>query len=109
MSQFDDFLDIIQDDLPNLGTELLGELKDQGILDAKMFLEDTKDDLKRWTQLLAKGQLNQDEFNFLVQSQKDLFDLHSLKQAGLALITAQKFRDGVVDLIASAASKTFLV
>jgi len=108
LSEFDDFLGIIQDELPNLGKELLGDLKDQGILDAKKFLEDTKDDLKRWSQLLAKGQLNQDEFNFLVRSQKDLFDLHSLKQAGLALITAQKFRDGVVDLVASAASKTFL-
>jgi len=108
VSQFDDFLDIVKDELPDLGKELLGDLKDQGIHDAKGFLDDTKNDLKRWTQLLAKGQLNKDEFNFLVRSQKDLFDLHSLKQAGLALITAQKFRDGVVDLVASAASKTFL-
>ncbi len=87
---------------------MLGNLKDQGIADAKMFLEDTENDLKRWTQLLAKGHLNEDEFKFLVQSQKDLFDLHSLKLAGLALITAQKFRDGVIDIVASAASKTFL-
>ena len=108
MSKFDDFLDIIKEELPDLSIELIEDFKDQGVDDAEKFLDDTKDDLKRWTQLLAKGQLNKDEFTFLVQSQKDLFELHALKQAGLALIAAQKFRDGVVDLIAGAASKTFI-
>lgn len=108
MSKFDAFFDIVKEGIPDIAKDIIGDFKDQAIDDAKTFLEDTKEDLERWTKLFAVGQLNKDEFAFLVQSQKDLFDLHALKQAGLTLITAQKFRDAVINLVISAASKTFL-
>ena len=108
MSKFDDFLDIIQKGIVEIAVDTLDDFATQAIDDGNDFIEDTKEDLERWTKLLAKGELSKDDFTFLIQSQKDLFNLHALKQAGLALIAAQKFRDAVIDLMISAASKTFL-
>ena len=108
MSQFDDFLDILKQGIVDIAQETVSDFKDQAIDDAQSFIEDTKDDLLRWTNLLAKGDLTKDEFTFLVQSQKDLFNMHALKQAGLTLIAAQKFRDAVIDLITNAATTAFL-
>lgn len=108
MSQFDEFLDILENGIVDIASDTISDFKNQAVDDAKNFIEDTKDDLARWTMLLAQRQINKEEFTFLVQSQKDLFDMHALKKAGLTLIQAQKFRDSVVELVASAATTTFL-
>lgn len=108
MSQFDEFTERLSKGIIDIAREILDEFKDQGLGDAKKFIDDTNDELQRWTKQLAKGELTKDEFIFLVRSQKDLFDLHALKQAGLGLIAAQKFRDAVIDLVINTAVDVFL-
>jgi hypothetical protein len=108
MSQFAEFTEKIANGIIDKAREILGEFQDQAVGDAKKFIDDTNDELQRWTKQLAKGGLTKDEFIFLVKSQKDLFDLHGLKQAGLGLIAAQNFRDAVIDLVINTAVDVFL-
>ena len=76
--------------------------------DAKDFVKETEEKLRRWTDMLAKGQITKLEFTALVDSQKGLANLDLLTHAGIAAATLQQFRDGLIDLIINAAFKTFL-
>jgi hypothetical protein len=70
-------------------------------------LKETEDKLKRWTGMLAKGELTKLEFTALVDSQKGLATLGELTHLGIAAATLQRFRDGLIDLVINAAFKTF--
>lgn len=108
MANFDEFLQRVTGGITDLAKTMISDFKDQAIDDAKSFLEGTKEDIQRWITLLAKGDLTKEEFEFLVKSKKDLFNLHALTQAGVVLITIQKFRDAVIDLVINTAIDVFL-
>lgn len=108
MANFDEFLQRVTGGITDLARQMISDFKDQAIDDAKSFVEDTREDIQRWTMLLAKGDLRKDEFEFLTKSKKDLFKLHALTQAGATLITVQKFRDAVIDLVINTAVDVFL-
>jgi hypothetical protein len=71
----------------------------QATADAKKFLEESKENLKRWTILLAEGKLTTEDFEWLVLSQKDLAEMKALKQAGLAAIRIEQFRNSLLNLV----------
>lgn len=83
MAKFDDFVDTIEKGVKELAEKTLKGFKDQAVSDTKKFLEASKKDLKRWTKLLANGELSQDDFEWLVLGRKDVMELHTLKQTGL--------------------------
>jgi hypothetical protein len=76
--------------------------------DATAFLNEAKEDLIKWTDLLAAGSIDKDEFTALVDSDKDLLELHALKQAGLAQARWDLFVNSVIQITISAAMTTFL-
>ena len=55
--------------------------------DAKDFVKETEEKLRRWTDMLAKGQITKLEFTALVDSQKGLANLDLLTHAGIAAAT----------------------
>ncbi|ULQ57059.1 hypothetical protein KJS94_02460 [Flavihumibacter rivuli] len=71
----------------------------QAVKDGKQFLKETKENLKRWTILLAEGKLTTRDFEWLVLSQKDLAQMVALKQAGLSLIRIDQFRQSLLNLV----------
>jgi len=85
----------------DLAREIVGKYVDEASGDVKAFLENSKDSLERWSILLAKGDLDSDEFQFLVQGQLDVAELHALKQAGLAKVKLDLFVKGVVNILTS--------
>lgn len=103
MSTFDDFLAALRTGIVQLAQDTVIDFKDQAIQDGEDFLQQTKDDLQRWTNLLAQGQLTRDDFQFLVVSKRDLAEMHALTQAGLALVAIQTFRDGLINLVINTA------
>jgi len=108
MSAFDEFLGNVKSGIFEIAKKTIIEHKDQAFEDGKSFIEDTKQDLERWTKLLAKGEISKEEFLFLLKGKQDLFKLNSLTQAGLALIAAQKFRDAVIELVIDTAVDVFI-
>lgn len=67
--------------------------------DALLLLEGMKEKLARWTLLLANGDLTTEDFEWLINSQKDLVEMEALKQVGLAAIRVDQFKNSVINMI----------
>ncbi len=96
---FTNILDQLKTDIADLAkTTMKGYINDAK-KDAQQFLLNMKDKLKRWTELLAKGDLTTDEFVWLLSSQKDLVEMSALKHAGVAAIRIDQFKSSLLNLI----------
>ncbi len=108
MSKFDDFLKALKDGIKELAEESWKEYQQSAVKDGSAFVEKTKEDLERWTKLLANGDLTPKDFEWLVKGKKDLAELEALKQAGLALARLDQLRNSLIDLVVGTAFKIFL-
>ncbi len=84
------------------------EFREAAEKDGNAFLDRTEEDLRRWTKLLAQGDLSQDDFEWLVAGKKDLAEMEALKQAGLALVRLERFRNALISLVVDTAFETFV-
>jgi hypothetical protein len=108
MGNFNDFSESLKDGIKDLAEDTLKDHADAAINDSKDFLEKTKDDLKRWTEQLARGELSQSDLKFLLEGKKDLAEMYALQQAGMALVKVDKFRKSLCDLVVEKAVDVFL-
>lgn len=108
MADFNDFLRNLEESLRELVREHFEDFLAVARKDGEAFIERAKEDLKRWTRLLAAGELTRQDFEFLVAGKKDLAEMEGLKQAGLTLVRIEKFQNALISLIIDTALKTFL-
>ena len=99
MADFNEIFEELKDNATKLIKLTVSNFKDQAEKDTKKFLEESKDNLERWTRLLINGELSTSEFEFLVESQKDLLVLNALRQSGLAKIRVDHFKNSLLNLI----------
>ena len=100
-------------DLKNNLLNALGEsynaYKGDAKKDIEAFLKESKEKLKRWTILLADGKLNQEEFTWLVKSQKDLLVLKALYQTGVSKIALGHLKNKILKVIINTIKTAVLV
>jgi len=108
MANFDSFIDVVKDGIGDLAKETLKSAIEQAKDDAEAFLKRSANDLKRWTGMLATGELSKDEFESLVKGLKALAKMHALTQAGISIARINRFRNAVINLVLNAAFDTFL-
>lgn len=108
MATYNDFLEALKQTLSQYAKQSWADYRDQAEADGQDFIDQTKQDLQNWTQQLLAGQITQQELKFNVNSKKSLAQLVSLKQAGLAKVSTDKFTSGLVDVIVNTAVSTFL-
>jgi hypothetical protein len=108
MGKFEDFLDQVKTGTRDLALELFTEYQETAIKESEAFFAAAKADLERWAKLLVAGELTREDFEWLVKGKKDLLDLHALKQAGLARVRIDKFRNGVLRLVIDKAFGIFV-
>lgn len=105
MLNFDTLLQTLREDLTSLaldfGEGLIDDLVDAGCNMA----ENTREDLLRWSEQLAGGELSEEDFRFLLESRKDLLELEALKQKGLAQADLDRLKNAVVDTIIGSVRK----
>ena len=102
MASFDDFLDALADGIKDLLTDFVDE--GEGLLKAsKDFLQESEQDLKKWTGQLAAGEMTPDDFKFLVEGKKDLFEVHANANVGLAKAQVDKFWTALRTLVVDTA------
>lgn len=106
MSDFNKFLQLVKTQLTDIAQEGGEDIKDELLEDGLAFVEKTRDDLKRWSQLLAEGKLSRDEFEYLLKAKKDLAQMEALKKKGLALARIDKLKGSLLDTVAGAAIRT---
>ena len=96
---FQPILDKLQSEVTNLALVTFQNYKNEAKTDALKLLENMKENLKTWTLQLANGELSKDDFEFLVLAQKELIEMHALKQAGISLIQTDEFKNSLLNLL----------
>ncbi|WP_395053205.1 hypothetical protein [Flavobacterium sp.] len=77
--------------------------------DITNFLKQSKVKLERWTLLLVDKSLTQDDFEWLVKSQKNLLVLEALQTAGLSKIKLNNLKNSIIKVIINTTAKAVLV
>lgn len=95
----------LKDGIAQLVAQTLHDHRKAAVADAAAFLKKTQADLDRWGRGLAAGTLTPEDFAFLVKGKRDLAEMQALKQAGLALVRIDQFRNAVIDLVIETAIK----
>ncbi len=108
MGSFDDFIKAVLDGAGDLAKQIFDGFETEAVDDAKVFLEKTEADLKRWTTLLANQDITERDFFDLVKAKKALAMMHGLTQAGISAIKLDRFWSGLVHLVIDSAFKIFL-
>ena len=98
MSDFKQFAQEAEANLKNLVTADFKDYTQAAMADGKAFLERSRQDLERWLQLRAAGQLTDDDLLWLIQSKKDLAVLQALKQAGVSQTRLEGFKNDLIQL-----------
>jgi hypothetical protein len=89
----------LENGIVDLAKSTLKEHVSQATKDGKDLLLLIKDDLIRWTEELANGEITKAEFELLLIGQKDLVKMTALKQTGLTLARIDEFKTGIFNLI----------
>jgi hypothetical protein len=101
-----DFNKVFNDIKNQVGAEAetgLKEFSDQGKQDAEAFLDQSRSRLEKWMQLLADKQIDQDEFAWLVESQKASAEMEALRKANAGTMKIEQFRDSVLQIMVKTA------
>jgi hypothetical protein len=105
MADINQILNDIKGQLGPLAGQNVKEFAAQAKQDAEAFLAESKEKLTKWMQLLASGQIDQDEFQLLVDSQKAVATMRALREANAGNLQIEKFRDSVFNVIVTTAVK----
>ena len=97
MEAFETYIESLKKEMLGL-TDDLGQYKSLAEEKAASFVDDCKEDFKKWTTAFARGELSRKDFEWLVNSKKDLLKLDGLKSAGLAEIQAKNFGNKLLSL-----------
>ncbi len=103
MADFNKVFDNIKDQVGAEAETDLKEFSDQGKQDAEAFLDQSRSRLEKWMQLLADKQIDQDEFRWLVESQKAAAQMEALRKANAGTMQVEKFRDSVLQIMVNTA------
>jgi hypothetical protein len=99
MADINKILNDIKDQLGPLAEQNVKEFAAQAKQDAEAFLAESKEKLAKWMGLLASGQIDQDEFQLLVESQKAVATMRALREANAGTVRIDQFRDSVFSAI----------
>jgi hypothetical protein len=103
MADFNQIFNEIKGQLGPLAEKNLKELADQGKQDAEAFLQQSQTKLKEWIRQLAAKDIDEDEFRWLVESQKAAAEMEALRAANAGTVRIEQFRDSVIGVVINTA------
>lgn len=99
MTNYDQLFSFLSQEVPLLAHNILGGYSGQATKDVQKFVSSLETDLKSWIASFSKGELTIADLEFLLKGKRDLAEMHALKQAGLAKVTLDRFKDAVLGAI----------
>lgn len=99
MALFEDLFTEIKDKVVDLAKTEVKDFASSAAKETNNYLQTSKEKLKKWTLLLVDGNIDGEEFEFLVNSQLGLGEMKVLTNVGLAQIKAEKFKNAVIHLV----------
>jgi hypothetical protein len=103
MADFNQIFNDIKSQLGPLAEQDLKQFAAQGKQDAEAFLEQSRANLQKWMQQLANKEIDEDQFRWLVESQKAAAEMTALRAANAATLQTEQFRDSVLNVVVSTA------
>ena len=103
MADFNQIFNDIKSQLGPLAEQNLKQFAAQGEQDAEAFLEQSRANLQKWVQQLANKEIDEDEFRWLVESQKAAAEMTALRAANAGTLQTEQFRDSVLKVVVSTA------
>ncbi|WP_397362592.1 hypothetical protein [Olleya sp. R77988] len=96
---FEELLKLLKGELLSVLGESYSEYKTETKADVEAFLEASKVKLKRWTNLLSINELDVDDYEWLLKSQKDLLVLDALYKAGVTKRRLGHLKNKIINTI----------
>jgi hypothetical protein len=103
MADFNQIFNDIKSQLGPLAEQNLKQFAAQGKQDAEAFLEQSRSNLQKWVQQLANKEIDEDEFRWLVESQKAAAEMVALRAANAGTLQTEQFRDSVLNVVVTTA------
>ena len=96
---FEEILKQLKASLLQLLAEKYDEYKSESKKDINDFLNSSKEKMERWTKLLVTGIISLEEFEWLLNSQKDMLELKTLQKAGISKISLGHMKNSIISTI----------
>ena len=96
---FDALYHELKSGMETVAKDSLHDYEDEAKTDGQHALADMKTNLQHWTQEVENGAMTTDDFAFLLKGEEALSKMVALKEAGLAEVHIDQFRNGVVNMI----------
>lgn len=105
---FEEILKRLKESLLQLLAEKYDEYKSESKKDINDFLSSSKEKLERWTKLLVTGIISLEEFEWLLNSQKDILELKALHKAGISKISLGHMKNSIISTIVNVVKTVIL-
>lgn len=102
---FEQYFKTLESGVSDVAKETVSDFMSQGKQDGQNVLNLMKADLERWTIEVSNGEMSLSDFEFLVKAEKELDEMDALKEAGIAAIDLDKFKNGLISLTINTLSK----
>jgi hypothetical protein len=88
----------LQSGVETLAKSTLNDFASQAKTDGKNAIDSMKTNLQKWTLELGSGALTEEDIAFLIKEQAALDEMTTLKQAGLAEIKIDQFKNNLINM-----------
>lgn len=95
----DELIKLLKEELIKVLGESYNDYQQETKQDIDAFLQASKIKLERWTNLLAAQDLTINEYEWLLQSQKDLMVLSALKKSGVSALRLGHLKNKIIKTI----------
>ena len=99
---FNQVFQTIESGVESLAKSSLHDYLAQAKNDGKSIVDGMKAELQQWTSELEEGALTMEDMNYLLKEEAALTEMTALKEAGLAAVRIDEFKNGITNVITGA-------
>lgn len=96
---FDQLFEGMSDGVKTIAEDSLKDYESEAKADGQQAINNLKDDLQQWVKELETGSLSREDLRYLLEEEEDLTKMVALKQAGLAEVRVDEFRNDIINMI----------
>lgn len=96
---FDQMYESLKSGIESVSKNTLHDYLTEAKEDGRQALESIKENLQHWAEEVENGAMTYEDLEFLLKGEEGLNEMMALKQAGLAAVHIDKFKEGLINMI----------
>ena len=96
---FDEIFQTLKDGVATLAKDDLQDYVNEAKKDGTAAIDAMKTNLQQWAQEVENGAMTTEDLEFLLKEEESLDEMKALKEAGLAAVHIDQFRNGLINMI----------